>query len=353
MREAKLMETLWKKESQLQAKVNDFVHHRALERSSVNLQIGRVYSDREPVPASVRVLEASRRNLTLQPPAAMPLLQNLLDQGCRADVELAPKVSMLDQLRELRGWTPDAMKLYLAKNKLSSINNTPGVENYHRELRALDNLREERAPTPHHARHKSTAPLLLDDDQSALLLGVLHTSKASAAKKVQLLRDLPLSHSAKAEFIKSLHDVGPVERVELLRELPYSPTREYELLRELPLDPMRKLEFLRALPLSSEKKTDLMAELGLPLDEAYQTMGQMGLDQGRQAALVEEMRMHDFVEGEIARNFAALREAPIPVAEKLAILKELKITERERVELNRRLGFPVDPAEVRRDLGAY
>ena len=34
----------------------------------------------------------------------------------------------------------------------------------------------------------------------------------------------------------------------------------------------------------------------------------------------------------------------------LEILKEMKLTEIERAELNRRLGFPVDPSEIQRDL---
>ena len=255
------------------------------------------------------------------------------------------------------------MKSYLAQNKLESINKDPGVENYTRQVRAMDNLRGERAATPH--AHKEFVPCLLDASQSELLLEVLQTSKASPAKKVEVLRDLPLSHAKKAEFVKTL-PVDPIERVELLREMPFSPTRELELLRELPLDPMAKLEFLRTLPLPADKKTEFISELGLPLSmtadaEALSkdasaspdaTMGHMGLSPERRAAAAEEMRMHDFVEGEIARNFAALQAAPIPVGEKLAILKELKLSENERAELNRRLGFPVDTTEIQRELGA-
>ena len=363
MREAKLMETLWEKEKALRTKVNDYVHHRTLERNSVDLQTGRIYRPREPVPAVVRASEANRMNLTLQPPAAMPLLRSLLDEGCRSDVELAPKVSMLDELRELQGWGPDKMASYLAESKLSSLSHSPGVENYIRQLRALDNLREERRSTPH--AHKSSEPVLLNAQQSKMLLGVLETSKISPERMMEILRDMPLAHEQKAEFIKNL-DVGPLGRVELLRELPYSKTREVELLRELPLDPIRKLEFLRGLPLDSGQKAELMTDLGLPestpdmlamaqessLSGTEATTSQMGLSDERRAALFEEMRMHDFVESEIARNFTALQESPLPLAEKLQILKQLQLSEKERGELNRRLGFPIDQSEIKRDLGA-
>jgi len=214
--------------------------------------------------------------------------------------------------------------------------------------------------------HKRSEPVLLDDTRSATFLKSLASSGATPKKMMEMLRELPISHGQKAGFVKNL-DIDPVARVELLRELPYSPERELELLRELPLDPMRKLEFLRGLPVDASVKTKFIAELGLPLDMLpvmedvvappqggaeydNQAIPDMGLSEERRQSLLEEMRMHDFVESEIARNFAALREAPIPIQEKLEILKQLKLSEAERAELNKNLGFPIDQSEIQTQL---
>jgi hypothetical protein len=363
MREAKLMEELWRKEKDLERKVGDYVHHRTVERGSVGLQTGRIFQGRDQVSDAYRREEASRRCLNLQAPAALGMVKDLIGEGRRAEVELVPKVQLLDELRELRGWTPDKIKSYLDANKLHTYTHSPLIDDYLKELRVLGHLREDLLPNPH--PHSSFDPVLLDSSRSHAILKALKESGASAQKMMEVMRDLPLSHAEKAEFIKSL-DVGPLARVELLRELPYGNQRELELLRELPLDPLKKLEFLRGLPLEPSKKVALMHELGLPLQpspdmevmqhvrggpmEAMHTMDQLGMSEERRAALLEEMRMHDFVESEIARNFAALREAPIPVEKKLEILNELKLTEQERGELNRRLGYPVDPSEIQRDL---
>jgi len=362
MREAKLMEELWRKEKGLEQKVSDYVHHRSKERSSVNLQTGRIYRNRAPVVDSLRREEAIRRGITLAAPASMPLVKDLIGEGRRAEVELVPKVQLLDELRELRGWGPDKVRSYLDANKINTFTHSPLVDDYLKELRVLGHLREDLLPHPH--PHSSFDPMLLDNQRSEAMLKALADTGASPQKMMEVMRDLPLTHAQKADFIKGL-DVGPLKRVELLRELPYSNTRELELLRELPLDPLKKLEFLRGLPIEPSKKVELMRELGLPLEpsadlqmmqgvsgplEAMATMDELNMAPERRAALMGEMRMHDFVEGEVANQFAALRDAPIPLDKKLEILHEMKLTEEERFELNRRLGYPVDPSENKRDL---
>jgi len=363
MREAKLMEELWRKEKDMERKVHDYVHHRTVERGSVNLQTGRIYRGRDGVADQFRRDEAQRRGLNLQAPAALPLIKDLIGEGRRSEVELVPKVQLLDELRELRGWTPDKIKSYLDANKLHTYTHSPLVDDHLKELRVLGHLREDLLPNPH--PHTSFDPVLLDAERSTAILKALRECGASPQKMMEVMRDLPVSHAQKAEFIKSL-DIGPLARVELLRELPYSNARELELLRELPLDPIKKLEFLRGLPIDPAKKIQMINELGLPLEpspdmqvmstvqggpvEAMATMDELNMTEDRRAALLNEMRMHDFVEAEIARNFSALRDAPIPVAKKLEILREMKLTEGERGELNRRLGYPVDPSEIPRDL---
>merc|ERR1712072_361450 len=54
MREAKLMEELWRKEKDMESKVHDYVHHRTLERGSVNLQTGRIYRGRQLIDPNIR-----------------------------------------------------------------------------------------------------------------------------------------------------------------------------------------------------------------------------------------------------------------------------------------------------------
>jgi len=363
MREARLMEELWQKEKGMEQKIHDYVHHRTLERGSVNLQTGRIFRGRDQVPDSYRREEAARRGLNLQAPAALPLVKDLIREGRRAEVELAPKVQLLDELRELRGWAPDKIKSYLDANKINTYTRSPLIEDYLKELRVLGHLREDLLPNPH--PHSSFDPILLDGERSSAILKALSESGASAQKMMEIMRDLPLAHAEKAEFIKGL-DVGHLAKVELLRELPFSNTRELELLRQLPLDPMQKLEFLRGLPVDPERKLALIQELGLPLDpspdmqmvhsvpggpaEVAAAMDNMQMSEERRGALLQEMRMRDFVEGEIGQQFSVLRDAPIPVDKKLEILKEMKLTEEERALLNRRLGYPVDPVEIPRAL---
>jgi len=363
MREAKLMEELWNKEKAMEQKVHDYVHHRTVERGSVNLQTGRIFRGREAVPDAFRREEAMRRGLNLQAPAALSLVKDLIGEGRRSEVELAPKVQLLDELRELRGWAPDKIKSYLDANKIHTYTRSPLIDDYLKELRILGHLREDLLPNPH--PHSSFDPVLLDPARSNAILKALAESGATPQKMMEIMRDLPLSHAQKAEFIKGL-DVGPLARVELLRELPYSNTRELELLRELPLDPLKKLEFLRGLPVDPAKKVALIQELGLPLDpspdmqamqavpggpmEVMAAMDQLQMSEERRMSLLAEMRMRDFIESEIGQQFASLRDAPIAVEKKLEILKEMKLTETERAELNRRLGYPVDPVEIPRHL---
>jgi len=131
MREAKLMEQLWKKENEIKEKVQEYVHHRTLERCSVNLQsgpTGRSFRKRESISSYACREEAARRSLTLQPPPALSMMSSLLEQGRRAEVELEPKVSLLDELRELNGWSADRLKTFLSNNKLSNYANSPSVE---------------------------------------------------------------------------------------------------------------------------------------------------------------------------------------------------------------------------------
>eukprot|EP00658_Telonema_sp_P-2_P085847 TRINITY_DN9879_c0_g1_i3.p1 TRINITY_DN9879_c0_g1~~TRINITY_DN9879_c0_g1_i3.p1 ORF type:complete len:446 (+),score=113.53 TRINITY_DN9879_c0_g1_i3:201-1538(+) len=355
MREAKLMEELWRKERALEAKVYDYTHHRTSERNSVNLQVGRGLERRADVDSAWCGQEAARRGLTLQPPASMPLLKELLAMGHRPALEETPKQQLLDELSELRSWAPDKILGFLNDQKLHTFTHNSGLVRALEEQRRGQNLRPDRVAGAN--PHLSSVPLLLNNERSNSLLKGLRESGASAQKQLAILRDLPISHALKAQYVKEL-DVPPALKVELLKELPPSDTRDYELLRQLPLDPNQKLQMLNQMPIEPARKAAMMRELGFPppqsaeLTELKRVAAECGggmaeaLDRCTpevRACLVGEMQLQELVNSMASDQCPALEgHAESDPAAKLEILHQLRAMDQERRELNRRLGYPVE-----------
>lgn len=276
--------------------------------------------------------------------------------GRRPELEQAPKQQLVDELSELRNWSPDKILSFLNEQKLHSYTHNQQLVDYLKEHRVSDQLRPERLAGPQ--AHHSSAPLLLDEERSNAILKGLRESGASAPKQLQILRDLPISHAQKAQYVKEL-DLPAHLKAELLRELPHSLVRDFELLRELPIDPLHKLEFLQQLPVPAAEKSAMLRELGLPLTESQKLIElkrvaqecQGGLlealdkfagTQSEKDALVAEMKLQDFANTVVGGECAALEHTNLATQAKLDVLHEMKLMEEERRGLNRRLGYPVE-----------